>query len=402
MNILQLCNKPPYPPHEGGSIAMHAVTQGLLDKGLKVKVLAVSSHKNKVDHAAMPESYINATAFESVFVDLNIKILPAFFNLFTSASYHVKRFVSRDFENKIIEILQHQEFDIIQLETVFLTPYIKTIRKFSGAKIVLRAHNVEHLIWLRMAGESKNPLKRFYLRHLAKTLKKYEEDIINDVDGIAAITPVDVMHFINMGCIKPVIDMPFGISLNDYKITTNSQGNSLFHIGSMNWMPNINGIMWFLEEVWMQLIQEFADIKLSLAGRAMPASLMASSYPNVVIVGEVADAKTFMESKSIMIVPLFSGSGIRIKIIEAMAMGKIVIATAIAAEGIHYTADENIIIANTAQEFKTAITDIVTNKEKQSGIALNARRLIENEYNNDIFIDKLIQLYQQIVKEIII
>ncbi|MCX6231356.1 MAG: glycosyltransferase family 4 protein [Bacteroidetes bacterium] len=399
MKILQICNKPPYPPHEGGSIAMHAVTQGLIDKGHSVKVLAINSLKNKINFDAMPDSYVKATGFESVFVDLSIKIIPAFFNLFSSSSYHVKRFISTDLEEKIIEILRAEKFDIIQLETLYLTPYISCIRLYSEAKIILRAHNVEHLIWERIAEETKNPFKKLYLRHLAKTLKKYEVTTLLQCDGIAAITSIDANQFLKLGYNNALIDIPFGINLNDYRYENIKNTTSLFHIGSMNWLPNVHGIQWFLDQVWIPYHKDFNHLKLYLAGRKMPQSFIESAYPDVIIEGEVADAKTFMQSKSVMIVPLFSGSGIRIKIIEAMAMGKIVIATKIAAEGINYSPNENIIIADTAKDFKAAILDINENREKQIFIGANARQLIEREYDNNVIIDKLIQFYRDLIKK---
>ena len=100
-----------------------------------------------------------------------------------------------------------------------------------------------------------------------------------------------------------------------------------------------------------------------------------------------------------MVVPLFSGIGIRIKIIEAMAMGKVVITTSIGAEGINYTNNKDIIIANTIEDFKNAIIEIVNNMERRKMIGENARKLIEKEHTNNLLTDKLIAFYEQILKK---
>ena len=377
-------------------MAMHAMTQRLTSKGHQVKVLSVSSFKSRASAESLPEWYVQACQFEAVFVDLKVKPFAAFLNLFSSESYHVQRFISKDFENKLITILQQQSFDIVQLETLYLTPYISVIRKYSNAKIILRSHNVEHLIWERIAAGVKNPFKKYFLKHLAATLKNYEIAALNKYDGILAISNTDATTFRQLGCNIALACISFGVDLEKYSIDTNSQSADLFHIGAMNWIPNQEGIHWFLENVWPLIHQEMPDLKFYLAGRTMPKWLLNSDYPNVEILGEVEDAKLFIQSKGIMIVPLFSGSGLRIKMIEAMAMGKVVITTTIGAEGINIRNHENCMIADTIDEFKMAVIEMLQHHEKRTLIAHNARQLIEKEHDNVVLTDKLIAFYKQI------
>jgi glycosyltransferase involved in cell wall biosynthesis len=279
-----------------------------------------------------------------------------------------------------------------------MTPYIETIRKYSKAKIILRAHNVEHKIWERMTVACKNPIKKAYLNLLTKRLKKYELETINDYDGIAAITSIDADYFGKSGCKIPIINLPVGINLDKIPIIENKLDNefNLFHLGTMNWMPNIEGIQWFLEDSWMKIHSKFPNLKLYLAGRFMPEWLLNSKYPNVNVQGEIFNATDFMLSKSVMIVPLISGSGIRVKIIEGMSLGKVVIATSIGAEGIDYTNKENILIANTVEEFIEAI-EILSDKEVLIEIGKNAKNLIESKYDNKNLAKKLIEFYESMV-----
>ena len=198
LKILFICNKSPWPASEGGPIAMNQLIEGLADAGHDIKVLAINTNKYSVDANQIPSAYRQKTNIELVYVNLAIKPIPAFLNLFTNNSYHVERFITRDFENKLIEILERNTFDIVQIETLFQSPYINTIRKYSDAKIVLRAHNIEHLIWKRVAENQKNPLKKFYISHLAKTLELYEKNIVKDYDGIVPITKKDAEFFNNL------------------------------------------------------------------------------------------------------------------------------------------------------------------------------------------------------------
>lgn len=398
MNILLLCNKSPYPAKEGGPIAMNAIIEGLVNAGHKVKVLAINTNKYNIDVNKIPSEYRKKTSIETVYIDLSIKPLDAFFNLFTKKSYHVQRFISKDFDKKLIEILNKNTFDIIQLETLFITPYIYTIRKFSKARIVLRAHNIEYLIWERVAKSCKNPLKKFYLKHLSKTLKNYEIQALEKYDGIASITKKDAEDLRNMGSKKAVIDISFGIDIEKFEIdNSKTEFPSLFHIGAMNWIPNEEGIKWFLENAWTKIHSEFPELKFYLAGREMPQWFYKTKFPNVEVIGEVESASEFINSKSVMIVPLLSGSGIRIKIIEGMAMGKTIISTSIGAEGINYENGKNILIANTAEDYLNAVRKCVEDKDFTENIGKNARDLIDKHHDNKKIIERLSMFYQDIL-----
>jgi len=398
MNILLICNKSPYPPKEGGPIAMNTIVEGLVDSGHKTKILAVNSFKYSVDINSIPDDYKEKTQIEGIFLDLRIKPLDAFLNLFTSKSYHVQRFISKEFEDKVIEILSKNKYDIIQLETLYIAPYIETIRKHSNAKVILRAHNIEHLIWDRITKTTKNPIKKFYLSHLSKTLKKYELESLDKFDGIATITKTDAEFFKKTGTKTPIVDIPFGINLNKFQLSdAEYEFPSLFHIGSMNWMPNEEGIDWFLKKVWDLVNEKMPDLKFYLAGREMPDWLLNNKKTNVEVVGEVENAQDFINSKAIMIVPLFSGSGIRIKIIEGMALAKTIISTKLGAEGIHYEDNKNILIANSPEEYVDQIEKCIKSKELCETIGVNARKLIEEEYDNKKIIGKLVDFYEKII-----
>ncbi|HPX34839.1 MAG TPA: glycosyltransferase family 4 protein [Bacteroidales bacterium] len=399
MKILILCNKSPYPPKEGGPIAMNAIIEGLIEAGHQVKVLAINTNKYFIKENDIPESYRQKTGIETVYIDLSIKPLDALLNLFSKDSYHVQRFISKEFEKKLISILQNDTFDIVQLETLYISPFIETIRENSKAKIVLRAHNIEHLIWERVAEISSNPLKKLYLKHLAKKLKNYELEIISKYDGIATITSKDASSFKNTGCEVPIISIPFGIDLEKIKEKPGIKAEfpSLFHIGAMNWMPNIEGIKWFLDKVWPLIQPEFPNLKFYIAGRSMPSWLYQKQLPNVEIVGEVPDAFDFMYSKAIEIVPLFSGSGIRIKIIEGMAVAKAIISTTIGAEGINVTHEKNILLADDPIAFANAVKRCVNDEQFVLSLGTNARELIRNEHSNKQIIEKLTKFYHSLV-----
>ncbi len=397
MKILQFCYKPPFPALDGGSMGMHYVTEGLINNGHEVKVLSFHSKKHPCRVDKLPVEYVEKTKFETVFVDLDIKPIPALVAYLCGESYHVKRFINEQMKRKLVEILKAEDFDIIQVESIFLTPYLPIMRRFSNAKIVLRAPNIEHKIWERIYKATKTPFKRGYIKHLALTLKYYELNHINDYDAVSPVTEVDAEYFRENGLRKKCKGIPFGMNPPELLSDVLEEKNTIFHIGSMNWHPNEQGIKWFLEECWDKIRQTTPNVQAYFAGRYMPNWLKNTSIEGVHIVGEVEDSIRFMTSKQIMVVPLLSGSGIRIKIIEAMSIGKTVIATTIAAEGIMYEDGKNIIIANSAEELASAVKYCVENPDKCKSIGEEAYKLIAERYSNDQVVNQLVTLYKEII-----
>ena len=153
-----------------------------------------------------------------------------------------------------------------------------------------------------------------------------------------------------------------------------------------------------MKNVWDRLHERMPELKLNLAGRHMPKWLMNLKKDNVTVLGEVPSAQEFIRDNGIAIVPLLSGSGIRIKIIESMAMGKTVITTMIGAEGIQYSEYNNIIIADNPTKIVETICRIMKEPEEIMRIGRNARKLIEDVYDNKKIIDRLLIFYEEISK----
>lgn len=392
MKILQICHKPPLPALDGGCKAIHALTEGFLANDISVKILTIATQKHPYQPELFPTAYLEQTNIEHAFIDTAIKKKNALANLFSGKSYNISRFYNKNFEELITATLQKEKFDIILLESLYTTPYIAAIRKSSNAKIIYRSHNIEFEIWQRTGNQENNAIKKKYLHFLAKRLKKYEQSILNLVDGIAAITKKDEEQLLALGCKKSITTVPFGINLHGYQLKEMPQEKKLFHIGSMDWIPNQEAIKWFLNEVWSAIIAKEPTATFHLAGKNMPDEIikLAASTKGVINEGEVENANDFISNNNIMIVPLFSGSGMRIKIIEAMAMGKLVIGTSVAFEGIAVQHNKNGIIANTSNEFKEAILMCLQHPEVVKSIGQKARKTIEEQYNNTVIVKQLI------------
>ena len=401
MKVLQICHKMPVPSLDGGSQVMHFTTIALMNKSIHVKVLAMNPSRHHIDESTLPETYVRSTAFECVNVDTKIKPISFLINLFEKESYLSKRFSSKEFENKLEQILSSEEFDIIQLEHLYLCKFIHVIRTFSKAKIVLRPQNVEFVIWERYLKNINNPIKKWILGIATKRLKKFEKTATQLVDGIIPLTNEDADIFSEFNKNVPMLVVPMGydyMRLLKYDFEKQFHVSPVvYHLGSMDWLPNEEALHWFFDNVFPILKKESANVNFVFAGRRMPSWAYEYQSKNINIIDIVDDPLEFQEDKLIMIVPLLSGSGIRAKIIEGLALGKIIIATSIAAQGIDYTNKTNIIIADTPEEFSRQILLCLNSPKMCKEIGMNARLLSLKKYNNDVISTNLILFYRNLL-----
>ncbi|MDP2386716.1 MAG: glycosyltransferase family 4 protein [Bacteroidota bacterium] len=394
MHILQISNKAPYPPNDGSSIAVYNMAKGFIDNGVELHLLTVNTKKHFKDDELVPEEFKKQSNYVSVYRDTDVKPIGALLNLFSSQSFFVSRFLFKEFEEAVIKKLQENAFDIIHIEGLFMAPYMSLIKKHSKAKITLRAHNVEHLIWDRLIKNEKSTLKKWYLSLQNKRLKKLELAILDQVDGIVPITSYDMHLMKGLGLKKKYCVSPTGILLNRYKVDkSNIRSNTFFHLASMDWMPNIEAVDWFLDEVWGPYLKN-EKVEFKLAGRFMPDKYIEFAEGNLEVQGAIDNNIDFYNQHEVMIVPLQSGSGMRIKIVEGLALGKVIISTSIGAEGIQVKHGENILIADSPKEFADAIKLLINNKELKEKISHNARKFIEEKFDNTKLIAELIAFYK--------
>ena len=392
LRVLQLTYRVPFPPTDGGAMGIYAITKGLKENGAIIDLLAINTPKHAQPAGAMAE-YSNQI---DVFVDTRISPVKLLRNLiFKTIPYNVERFYDKKVSQKLIELLQANSYDFIQVEGAFVAKYIEVIQQHSNRPVIIRAHNIEYIIWERLAVNTINPLKKWFYNHLSKRLKAFENKYYNMASGIAAITEEDKQRLLDMGITKPIKVIPAGVILDKYlqaELST-EKPNTIFSISALDWAPNIEGLKWFLENVWNELLKQQPELTLHIAGKSTPDWILNLQLKNVFIHGFVQDAIAFKKSHQIMLVPLLSGGGMRVKIIEGMAAKKCIISSTIGAEGINYTHNKNMVIANTPAEWIAAISHCLKNNDFRESIAAAAFELVSSQYENKAITQKYIDFY---------
>ena len=397
MRVLQICPKPPRPSVDGGCLAMDAITTGLLAAGCDLKVLATSTHKHPVKLDEIAEYYLNSVGLSTFNIDTRVKPFSALTHLITGKSYNISRFHSFELDSEIEKLITENDFDFIILESLYTASYIETIRKVSKAKIILRAHNVEHQIWEGLASKARVGLKKWYLRRLSKQLKSYEVKRLNDVDAIIPITEEDAETFKRLGANVPVSVSAFGLDFSeDGRESENLEYDHVFHFGSMDWEPNVHGVSWLVDEVWPIVRKEIPKAELVLAGRNMPPGFSSNTTAGIFVIGEVHDASKFLKRSGIMTIPLHSGSGMRIKAVEGMAAGKPTVSTHLGVCGLGLTEGKHALIADDAAGFASNIIILLQDSNKARNIAESGKKHIREHFSNKKIIRLLIEFLRQL------
>ncbi|MBN1597356.1 MAG: glycosyltransferase family 4 protein [Bacteroidales bacterium] len=398
MNILQICNKVPFPPKDGGAIAIWNLANGMASKGHNVTILAMNTSKHRVETKTEEENISEKIKLHYVPVNIKISLLKLLLNyLFSKYPYNAKRFINKGFNKALEDIFQTNKFDVIQLEGLYVTPHIKTIRRYTKSVIAYRAHNLESEIWKRLATYSKNPVKKIYLKNLSKRIEHLEKNLINKYDLLIPITSRDLEHFQTMGNTKPAHVTPAGIPDEQLKhVKSNVDNKTFFYIGSLDWIPNQEGLLWFIDNVWLKINKEFPEVRFHVAGRNSPRWLSKKLVMSQIhFHGEVDSAGDFVDKYQIMIVPLFAGSGMRVKIIEAMARSKVIVTTSVGAEGIDIQNGVHGIIANNANEFYESLKKLLENNIFLTNIEGNSFALVKMKYNNNSISKDLLDFYDK-------
>lgn len=403
MHLLQLCPRVPFPLTTGGAIAMYDVAAGLVQAGHRVTMLAINTPKHHQPANALDHLGPN---FRLVTVDVDTDLSPvkALKNLLLSRQpYIVERFMSAAVGEKLVEILQTEAVDAVQFEGTFAVWYAEYLgrREHAGLRLpplVLRAHNLEHTIWQMLAGRERNPLKRRYLRNLATRLERFERRHLPQFDAVAAITADDAQRLRALGCSEPVVFIPAGADLSRFRPDPAIQAKprTLFMLGSLNWLPNLEGLHWLLREVWPTVRAEMPDVELHIAGSGTPDELLKPRTDGVVVHGFVESAPAFMQQYELMLVPLLSGGGMRIKIIEGMALGKAILSTTLGAEGIAVRDGHDLLLRDSAAAWLEALRAWYRGEVPVAAIGAAAARTAAECYDRRRVTEQFVDLYARL------
>lgn len=379
MRILQISPQIPYPLIDGGRRGIYGITKSLSMRGHKIDFIAYQKNTNielindKMREICNPH-FIN--------FDTPNNILKAFINLFQKEPYNISKFISDKLEKFIIDFFKNNKVDIIHIDHLHMSWIIDLLRNITDVPIVLREHNLELKIMKRFYENQNNLLLKNFAKIQYKKFIDYEPTQCSKFDLCLMITKDDENSLLNLNPKIKTTTIPVGVDeeLFNYQ-RKKSIPFSICHIGSMDWFPNYDGLQWYLNEVFPEIVELFPDVKLFLYGKGTQNIKTDKKYDkNIIKVGFVNNLFEEILDKDLLIVPLRIGGGIRVKIMEMMALGQIILSTSIGKEGIEAKDEENILIADDVNQFIDKTVLFFNNKYDKTKISSNARTFIKEKY----------------------
>jgi len=378
MRILILTPRLPWPPLDGGRVTMSRLAQSLANDGAEVEVLSLNPRK----HRGSPQGPVPIRAVD---IDTSRVIGPLVRSIFSRVPFIVARFVSREFQTEVDDALRRFRPDIVQIESPFLLPYAPR-----HVPVVLRSLNVEFRIWEGLAREKRNPL----LRWITSSLRRYEIRMLNEVDAIVPISDEDAADFRALGAKKPIHVVPCGVALPTPDSQLPTPGTAGF-IGSLDYRPNQDAVMWIVEELWPRIVARMPEAKLSIAGSSPPDWLRREvEQHGINFRPNVPDPNAFIRGLSVVLAPIRAGGGMRIKILEALALGRPVVATTLGASGMDA---KHVIIADDPNAFADAVTRLLRDPETASRLGAAGGEHVARAYDSDTLAAGLIRFYEELV-----
>lgn len=393
MRILQLCHKPPFPANDGGTRAMHANTLAFAELGHKVDVVTLETPKHPMLWDELTDDYLELAQPEVHFHNATPTKFGAVAAYAFRENYHLQRFDVPEVHALISKKLSEHTYDVVWFESVYTACYLKTVRvNASKAKCILRAHNIEHKLW-----EGRLNDYPAYMQPLIKTfntrLEEAEKQAFIEVDAVAAISKPDATYINSLVPGKADVTLSY-FQWDNSSILASEKPLLVRYIGALDWEPNIQGVKWLVNDVWPLVYRDLPEAKLEIAGRNTLDRVYNLQNESVHILGEVDNASHYMQEASVLVVPLFSGGGIRIKLIEAASLKKAIVATPKAIEGLSFST-RAIRVEETPVKFAAALVDLLNNQQACNKLQNQAYTEFETFYGKSAYLKSVEQLLIQ-------
>lgn len=408
MKLLWLSHLIPYPP-KGGVLQRsynllrevskyHDVYLIAFVQGDLVKTTLRDLDKGKKEAAQVLGSFCKRVQF----IEIPCEHKPfgkhwlAFKSLFTRNPYTINWLESEKMHCVVKDWQDEISFDVVHFDTISIAPYLGY---FPHAKTVLDHHNIESHMLIRRAAMEKNWLKKFYFIQEGIKLKRYEKDICPQFNMHVTCSQLDSERLLEIDENLIVDEIPNGVDVKYFSPMNEKElPMSLVFAGGLKWYPNQKAMLYFAKEVWPLLKLAIPTINIDVIGQSPPVLLLdiAARDASYRVHGFVDDVRPYLDRAAVYVCPISDGGGTKLKILDALAMGKAIVADPIACEGIGVTDGENVLFASSPRDYVEKIQFLLENSQVRREMGESARRLVLQDYAYTSIGMKLAQIYERI------
>lgn len=376
MKILWITPTLPDPPNSGGKIVSYETVKHLAQRGHKITLYALSG--------ARCESSVTLERWIQICMApprTGLERVRHIIDILHDRPYVIAKYWQKRAWNDLHELLRRSSYDLIHLDHLHTAEYGLRAHRETGLPTVLIAHNVETVLWERLHRLEPNPFKRAIFKWQATKMRRYESGVIAQINATIALSEVDAERLQELNPGAQIFSVPPGVDLNYFHPLKNQEESNLIaFVGSMDWLPNLDGFRWFYTRSWPQIKRMNPTAKLLLVGGRPPRSLATQLRDDITVVGRVEDIRGHMARAQVIIVPLRIGSGVRMKILHALAMGKAVVSTPLGVEGLAVMDDCHLRIAEEASEFALRVAELLENAKERQRLGEAGLELVKERY----------------------
>lgn len=399
MKILLLTQVLPYPPDSGPKIKTFNVLKHLSARH-QVYLVSFVRSAAEADRASALLDYcqevhtvpIQRSAWRNAWFLTR--------SLLANQPFVIARDESRQMREAIAKLMARERFEVVHADQLNMAQYglpLHTVRK------VLDAHNAVWTIFHQMWQNAPPGPKKRALRIEWQKLMRYEGEIGWQFDAILAVSEEDKQALVSAGCPESRFTViPIAIDTQKTPVVERDpHAQSIIHIGTMFWPPNVEGILWFVRQAYPLIRRAVPQTKLYLVGARPQAEIMAlkEQDANIQVTGYVEDVIPYLQDSAVFVVPLHAGSGMRVKILKAWAWGIPVVSTSVGCAGIPVHPDKDILVADTPEDFAAAVMQVLQDREIGTRLSANGRRYVEEQFDWRVACQKLDEVYERIASD---
>ncbi len=397
MRILFISTSIPFPPTDGGKLVVYGLLKSLAERGHEIELIAYLKHD---DYKTSYENLKQYCIPHILDYKADNSLIGAFKNLFSSVPYNASKYYSKLILKYTIDLINRKSFDIIQINHLHLGWLADHIRLITKSPLVMRSQNIETIIMKRYSDNIRSPLLKYFSSLQYKKLKKYELQIYSKFDLCIMISDSD-LHYLKKHLPETdAINIPGGVDSKLFiQEITEVNSHSIAHIGHTDWYPNYDSLKWFITGVLPLVLKKYPDSQLYVYGGGNTKNFPVDGKlkKNVNIIGFVDNLWNNLSKIKLAVVPLRIGGGIRIKILELLASGNLVISTSIGKEGINVQDYKHLLVADTAEEFADRIIQVFDGYDV-SRIIMNGRKFMEENYSWEVISQRFEESYRQLIE----
>jgi polysaccharide biosynthesis protein PslH len=304
------------------------------------------------------------------------------------------------FRAALVQMLAHR-YDVVHFELAPMAGYASICSQGGNARplLCLDEHNIEYDIVRRTASADGSPLRRIYSAIEWRKMRKEERHAWIHLDGCTVTSVRDQEMLLSDEPTANTAVVPNGVDLDFFRVSPRSpQGDSqtLLFFGAIDYYPNTDAMLFFLHDVLPGLVARYKRLRMCIVGRRPPESIVAQKTADVEVTGVVDDVRPWLDRADVVVVPLRIGGGTRLKILEAMSMGKAVVSTTLGAEGLDVVPERDLLIADDAAAFVTQVGRLLDDPALRERIGASARRVVSARYSWKSAVEGLSKFYGEL------